>query len=195
MSNVSKIWAAGKWWFAIEEIAGLLGLSIESARVFCSRASSRGEIVRLKNGIYILPRSISKTSEEERFRLANFLQSPSYISFLTALSFYGISTQLVSSACESVSSERSANYNAEGFVFNFVKFPKDFMKGFYRKGNIFIASKEKAMADAVYLSSLGRYALDFEAINFKMFDEKEMKKMLQIFPKRTRDYFAKRSLK
>jgi hypothetical protein len=66
------------------------------------------------------------------------------------------------------------------------------MKGFYRKGNIFIASKEKAFVDAVYLSSLGRYALDFEAIDFKTFDENELKKMLQMFPKRTRDYLEKR---
>lgn len=195
MGNMSKIWTFDKWWLSLDEISGLLGLSTESSRVFCSRAVKRGELVRVKRGIYTVKNASKKSVAEERFKLANILQSPSYVSLLTALSFHNATTQVVVSTCESISLERTASFEDDGFVYRFVRFPKKYMKGFKRTGGFFMATKEKALADAVYLCSLGRYSLDFTAIDFNSIDKKKFKEMLRLFPARTREYFETRVCK
>jgi hypothetical protein len=51
--------------------------------------------------------------------------------------------------------------------FKYLKVKQPFYSGFFRTENFFIAEPEKAFADAVYLTSIGKYSLDFESINFK----------------------------
>ncbi len=46
---------------------------------------------------------------------------------------------------------------------------------------------EKALLDALYLMSYGRYALDMSAIDPKKVDENELMRLSKEFPVRTRD--------
>ncbi len=191
MANIKKLWEAGKGWWSLEEITSLLGLKRAAAGVYCSRAAGRGELVRVRRGIYLLPGWTKIASEEEMFELAGLIQSPSYISLITALSYYGITTQMIRSVCESISAVRSARYEIKEFEFRYIRFPERYRFAFIRKGKFFIAEPEKALADALYLCSLGRYAVDLSALNFEKIDVKKLMIFLKPFPKRVKKLFEK----
>ena len=50
--------------------------------------------------------------------------------------------------------------------------------GLKNERGIFIAIKEKALVDAMYLYSFGKYKIDFSALNLKVFDKRKLKEIL-----------------
>ncbi|GAB4536055.1 MAG: hypothetical protein Fur0020_03830 [Thermodesulfovibrionia bacterium] len=177
---------AGLLYFTAEDVASVLGINENSAKVLCARYVQRGLFIRLKKNLYILKERWAKNTIEDFFRLANLLQVPSYISLMTALSFYEVTTQVQRGFFESISVKRSIRYEIEGVCFNFYKIKKDLYSGFTRQDNIFIASKEKAFLDAMYLYSFGKYALDLDSIDINKLDLKMIKNLLKDFPERTK---------
>ena len=168
-----------KFLLGIDDIAKLLSIGRESAKVTASRYSKKGILIRIKPDIYIERTKFENLKEENLFRLANIIQTPSYISLTTALSYYSITTQQIRNFIESISFKRTKEITLKNITFNFTIVKKEFYYGFELKNNFFIASPEKALADAVYLSSLKRYNCDFSAINFKKTDKKIIGKYLK----------------
>jgi predicted transcriptional regulator of viral defense system len=156
-----------KLFLTVNDIANELSLNKESAKVTANRYTKSGSLIRIKRNFYITESRFKELKESEIFQIANFIEVPSYISFLTALSYYGITTQQSQSVIESVSLKRTKTLTIKNIEFRFFKVKKSFYSGFIRTENFFIAGPEKAFADALYLTSIGKYSLDFEAINFK----------------------------
>ncbi len=176
-----------KLFFTIEDVAESFNIKIASSRVLCYRYVKKGIFLRLKKDLYILAYKWENLSWEDFFILSNYLQVPSYISFMTALSFYEVSTQIQRNFFESASLKRSLSFNVKGVIFNFYKLKRDYYFDFFKKENFFIATKEKAFVDSVYLYSLGRYKLDFSSLDLDKLDKKRIKNILRKFPQRTKD--------
>ncbi len=165
----------------IDDIAAALSISRESAKVTASRYVKKGKLFRLKKDFYITPSKINTLKEEELFRIANFLQIPSYISLLSALSFYNISTQQQRNFVESVSLKRKSYIEVKNFTFTYTLIKRSMYEGFESFGgraDFFIAKPDKALADIIYLSSMGRYNCDYEAVDFKKINKKNIAKYL-----------------
>jgi len=165
----------------IDDIAAALSISRESAKVTASRYVKKGKLYRLKKDFYITPSKINTLKEEELFRIANFLQIPSYISLLSALSFYNISTQQQRNFVESVSLKRKSYIEVKNFTFTYTLIKRSMYEGFESFGgraDFFIAKPDKALADIIYLSSMGRYNCDYEAVDFKKINKKNIAKYL-----------------
>jgi len=175
-----------KPFFTVEDVAVLLSEKEKSARVLCSRYTKEGIFVRLKNNFYLLNEAWRNLDQEELFRISNFLQVPSYISFMTALSCYGITTQVQNNFFESVSLKRTKKINVDGRSFYFYKLNKKLYSGFIKKDNFFIATKEKAFLDTVYLFSFGKYKIDFSSLDIRKLDTKKIKSILKMYPSKTR---------
>ncbi len=141
--------------------------------------------MRLKKNVYILKEKIGELSAEELFKLSNLIQTPSYVSFMTALSYYGVTTQISRGVVEAVSLNRSSEFDAEDLLFVYSRFKKALYFGFTKNGDFFIAIKEKALLDALYMSSFGKYNLDVSSIDFSQFSKKILFKFAKKFPKRT----------
>ncbi len=188
MNNIRILEKTQKGWWSIEEVASLLSLSKKAAAVFISRSVTRGDLKYLKRGLYVLPDWISKASEEDIFKISNLVQTPSYISLLTALSFYGISTQFPQSICEAIGKARSVKYEVEGFIFSYRFLPKNLFAEFKMQKGFFIATPEKSLADALYLTSLGRYAIDKAALDLSKVNFSKLEKILKMYPIRSRKY-------
>ncbi len=171
--------------FTTEDVVVLLGMDQRSAQVLCSRYVKNGLFIRLKKDFFVLEQNWTNYSREDFFHITNFLQVPSYISLMTALSIYGVTTQVQRDYFESVSLRRTISYAVRGKVFNFHKVKRGYYFGFQKRDGIFIASKEKAFVDAVYLCSFGRYPLDLSSLDVGALDKKEVLKISEIFPKRT----------
>lgn len=72
-----------------------------------------------------------------------------------------------------------------GDNFQFLQNKKELYFDFIKEQDFFIATKEKAFLDAVYLYSFGKYAFDLDSIDISKLETKRLKKLLQVYPRRT----------
>jgi hypothetical protein len=63
--------------------------------------------------------------------------------------------------------------------------------GFKKENDFFIATREKALLDAFYLMSYGRYAIDLSALDADKLDRKEIRRLSRKFPMRTQNALKK----
>ncbi|MDO9555325.1 MAG: hypothetical protein Q7J40_01945 [Atribacterota bacterium] len=178
-------------YFTYQDVAKILSISEDSSRVLCSRYVKQKYFIRLKRNFYILKERWDSITPNQRFELANILQVPSYISLMTALSFYEYTTQVQQKFIESISLYRTLTKDIEGFIFNYSKIKNDFYFGFSKKNNIFIASPEKAFIDSLYLNYLRKYNLDLSSLNLEKIDRKSCEKILKRYPPKFRVYYKR----
>ncbi len=189
--NLEKLQNIDKLYFNADDIARDLEISKKSAQVTASRFVSKGNLIRLKRDIFILPKNFASATEEQLFSIANILQTPSYISLTSALSYYNLSTQQVRNYVESIELKRTVAFSVKNVQFNFTKVKKEFYTNFEKNENFFIATPAKALADCIYLSSMSFYNADFEAIDLKKFDKNEMNELLSNTNKTAKNLWQK----
>ena len=175
-----------KLFFRSEDVAGLFQIQTKSAHVLLSRYVNKGIFIRLKNNFYVLANRWESYTREDFYRIGNFLQVPSYFSLLSALSFYEVTTQVPQGVFESVCLKRTVSYEVDGVTFNFMKLKNSYYFDFKKKNNIFMATKEKAFVDSIYLFSFGKYKLDLTAIDLAKLDMERVNKLIAVFPEKTK---------
>ncbi len=187
--NTYKLNNNKKLILSIEDIAEILSISKESAKVTANRYVKQKLLIRIKKNLYTTPVKFDNLKENEFFQLANYMQVPSYISFASALSYYNIYTQQLRGVIESAALKRSKTFNVDKIEFRFILVKTIFYTGFVTENNFFIAAPEKALADAVYLSSLGKYNLDFNAIDFGKISKSEVNEYIKLTNSRTKTFW------
>lgn len=180
-----------KPFFSLEDVAYTLGLQPASAAVLCSRYVKKGLLTRLKRGLYARTEHLAHLSQVDLFRIANFLQVPSYISLLTALSYHGISTQVQRGFLESISTKRTRIFKAGRLSFHYTKIRPDLYRGFEKKEGVFIALPEKALLDSFYLASIGRYSQDLASLDLTKVRREVLADLCHAFPLTTRKYLER----
>ena len=180
-----------KLYFGYEEIAKTFGISGSSAKVTASRYVRQGLLLRIKKNVYVRREVWNAASIEEKFMLANLGQVPSYISLITALEYYEVTTQVLRDFFESVALKRTKEINLNGSIFRYSKVASSLYFGFKREKDFFIATPEKALLDAFYLLSYGRYSLDISALDATKLDSDEIKRLSAGFPLKTRNILKK----
>jgi predicted transcriptional regulator of viral defense system len=179
----TNLYEDNRLYFTINDISEILSITTASSKVTASRYVKKGYLIRLKRDFYITRNRFNRLNETEAFIIANILQTPSYVSFVTALSYYDISSQQQRNYIESVSLKRTKNAAVGNFIFTYSRITKTMYGGFELKqggNNFFIALPEKALADIVYLSSMGRYKCDFDAVDFGKINTKSVNQYLKI---------------
>ena len=185
LNNISK------FYFGYEDIAKTLGISAGSAKVTASRYVKQGILVRVKRNMYVLRSTWKAAGREEKFLLANLGQVPSYISLMSALDYYEITTQVQRIFFESAAIKRTKEIEIDGSIFKYVKINSAYYFSFKKEKDFFIATPEKALVDAFYLMSYGRYALDISALSAEKLDRKEIRRISNVFPLKTRSMLKK----
>jgi predicted transcriptional regulator of viral defense system len=178
-------------YFTYQDVAKILSIAEGSARVLCTRYVKQKYLIRPKRNFYVFKERWDNITPNQRLELANILQVPSYISLMTALSFYEYTTQVQQKFIESISLYRTFTKDIEGIIFNYSKIKKDLYFGFDKKNNIFIASPEKAFIDSLYLSYLGKYNLDINSLNLEKIDRKSCKNILKKYPSKFKIYYER----
>lgn len=176
-----------KPYFTLGEVAQTFSLQTASARVLCSRYVRQGLLVRFKNNIYTTVWKWEGLTRQDLFKIANVLQVPSYISLMTALAYYDVTTQAQNNYQESVCLKRSVAYNVREAVFSYVKLQNRFYGDFIKKDGVFIATKEKAFLDAAYLFSFGKYKFDVDSLDMKKLELRKLKSLLSVYPNKTKE--------
>ncbi len=177
--------------FGVEDISRVLGISHDSARVTASRYAAQGILLRLKKNTYILKDAWDAFTKEDKFRLANIGQVPSYISLMTALDYYQVITQMQQDVFESVAIKRSKEIELGGNVFRYIKIARELYQDFRKEKGFFIATPEKALLDACYLISYGRYTLDMASLDVGKLDLRKIRRLSRVFPVKTKNFLKR----
>ena len=180
-----------KLYFGYEEIARAFDISLSSARVTASRYVRQGLLLRMKRNLYVRRDVWDATGVTEKFVLTNLGQVPSYISLTSALEYYEVTTQVLRDFFESVAIKRTKQISLNGSIFRYSKIAEELYFGFRKENGYFIATPEKALLDAFYLMSYGRYSLDIPALDSAKLDRGEIKRLSKRFPLRTRRMLKK----
>ncbi len=187
-NNIEKLQELGKkTYFTTADVAQKFGLLPASARVFCSRYAQNGLLIRLKNNFYTTAGQWENLTRNDMFKIANILQVPSYVSLTSALAYYEVTTQAQGNYQESICLKRSVSYNVRDAVFKYYKLQRQYYFDFVKIGGIFVATKEKAFVDAVYLFSFGKYKFDYSALDLKKLDKKRLDSLLKTYPAKTKE--------
>jgi predicted transcriptional regulator of viral defense system len=189
--NILELNQIDKLNFGYEDIAKVLGISLSSAKVTASRYVKKGLLLRMKKNFYVRTETWVAATQEEKFLLANLGQVPSYISLMTALDYYDITTQLQRNFIESIAVKRTKELQLKDTIFRYAKINETLYFGFKKEKGIFIATPEKALLDAFYLMSYGRYSLDVSALDYEKLNENELIRLSKMFPITTQNLLKK----
>jgi len=176
--------------FTAQDAAQAAGITLPSAHVLCSRYTRAGIFLRLKKNFYVIRNAWERFDRTDMLKIANYLQVPSYVSFTTALSFYGITTQVQRDWIECAATKRSTTIQAGGVTFRYHKLQKALFFGFSRKDDLFIAAPEKAVLDAAYLEVLGSGAVDWHAVDLGKVDQGRLRELLNAYPNKIKRKMA-----
>ena len=131
------------------------------------REAQKGNIIRINRGIYETDRSINP------LLLASSILSPSYISFDSALSYYGmIPEKVVAITSASLNNRKSKTFINEFGRYEYSDIPEAaFSEGltYLEDGDyiVKIASKEKAICDSLYKWRVVHCLNDLKELLFK----------------------------
>jgi predicted transcriptional regulator of viral defense system len=143
--------------FGPQDLRHLLRASEVSLRFLLTRAHSRGDVVKLRRGLYVLADRLASDGE-----IANRLYAPSYISFEYALAYYHLIPEAVFEVT-SATSRTSRHLQALGKIFTYRRLKPAAFTGYQpeRQGGrvVLIAEPEKALLDCMYLAGLHRLSL------------------------------------
>ena len=180
-----------KPFFSQYDVAHAIGIELSSAAVLCSRYVKKGLLTRLKRGLYSKTESLAHLGQIDLFRIANILQVPSYISLMTALSFYGITMKVHRGFVESISVKRTKTFEIGGLSCRYTKIRPELYRDFTKRDGIFIALPEKAILDSFYLSSIGRYAVNISSIDLTKVNKELLTDISLFYPLKARKYFER----
>lgn len=164
--------------FSSGSLAGILKISKErSAFSVISKLLKNGILEKLGRNCYILAQKPA-----HQFLVANYYYGPSYISFESALSYYGILSQFPIEVT-SATFLKTARYNLKNQIYSYTHLKKDLFWGYDKKQEGFlIASPEKAILDQAYLASKGLKSFSKDEMDWSLIDKKKLLDYAKMYP-------------
>jgi len=149
-----------KPYWSVADLQKILGYkSRQTLLVVLHRLVSQGVLARMRRGIYRV--SINTV---EGALLANLLYRPSYLSFDSALSRYGILSQ-IPYTITLATTRRSKKVTLDGAAVEYRQLRGDLFFGHRIEGGLDIAEPEKALLDALYLMKRGKLSLALKELD------------------------------
>ncbi len=173
-----QIYDSGFRLFTVKTLKDLL--EIESDSTFFSilkRLLKNEVLLKIERSKYVL-----KEAEIHDFAIANFIYSPSDISFETALNYHGILSQFPYEVL-SGTSKKTTKKTINGKSFVYIHLKKDLIWGYEKKDGFLIALPEKAFLDQVYLAAKGLKTLSLDEYDFSLINSKRFNEYLEDYPK------------
>lgn len=177
---LKKLRDFNKDYFSISDLEKISGLEKDSLLVSLSRLEKQEEIERIGQGLYKLP-----DEAVDAKKIATEIYSPSYISFESALSSYGILSQTPYDLFLATTN-RSKKTEFLGQEIIYRKIKKELFFGYDLIEGVYIAKKEKAILDTLYFIDKGIIMLDLESLDLESINKKILSKYVQKFPMRIR---------
>ena len=147
MDVIKLVRSMQKTVFSLNEFARILKKPKNYSSIVLGRLKRKGLIRKIERNRYAL----EDTSDNVIF--SNLIY-PSYLSFLTAFSYYSLTTQ-IPKKIHIVSLKSKKELKLDNYILRFIKFKPERMFGYKRektlKGFVFVAEIEKAIIDSLFL--------------------------------------------
>jgi len=167
-----------KPYWSVADLQKVLGYrGRQTLLVVLHRLVRQGVLTRMRRGIYRV--SISSV---EGAHLANLLYTPSYLSFESALSRYGILSQ-IPYTITLATTRRSKKTILDGTAVEYRQLRKDLFFGHRIDKGLDIAEPEKALLDALYLARRGTLSLAFDELDFSGLSSAKLRSYGSRFPR------------
>ena len=161
---------------AIADLGKVLGLSGKSLIVTVGRLVKAGVLLRLRRNTYTV-----FTTGFTRERVAAQTYMPSYLSFESALSRFGILSQLPYTQTFATSRPSKQMMLGEQKV-EFSHIKADLYWGFVQENDLYVAEPEKALLDQLYLVSKGLRSLNIQELDLRTIDKEKFLAYTKRFP-------------
>lgn len=173
---LKKLKKLSKSYYTVSDLQMILGQSRATTRKEIHRLVKSEVLKRIGRNVYVSP-LFSYDLEE----IAASLYAPCYLSFETALSKYGILSQIpytitFATLC------RPKKITLENQEIEYRKLKPELFFGYKLVKGLLIAEPEKALLDELYMVSLGKAKLDFKELDLDKLSFKKLKKMAKKFP-------------
>jgi len=179
-----KIYESKLSLFSVKTLKDIL--PVEKEGTFFSllkRLVKSGVLQKIEKNKYLL-----KTAVVDNFVLANFVYQPSYVSFESALSFYGILSQFPYEIT-SATSKKPKHKIVQGKAFTFIHLKKNLFWGYEKKNDFLIAMPEKALLDQLYLFGKGLRKINLDELDLNFINTKRLTDYFRLYP-RTRQFLT-----
>jgi predicted transcriptional regulator of viral defense system len=130
----------------------------------------------LASGVYILPESYDRIDA-----IANMQYQPSYLSFESALSRYGLLSQ-VPYALTFTTTRKSVRKKLGDTVVEYRSLKVPLFFGYEKRGALFMASPEKALVDRLYMMVFGKFDLRPEHLDLKEIGARKALRIAKAYP-------------
>lgn len=145
--------------------------------VVLHRLVTQGVLTRIRRGIYRV-----STGSADGALLANLLYTPSYLSFESALSRYGILSQ-IPYTITLATTRRSKKMTLDGTAVEYRQLRRDLFFGHRLEKALDIAEPEKALLDALYLMKRRKLSLALEELDLSGVSPRKLKSYGSRFPR------------
>ncbi len=173
---IKKLQSLDKEYFTVADMQKITGLARASLKVALSRWAKRGILTRVKRGVYQL-----SVSPMDVLKVASQLYYPSYLSFESALSRYGILSQIPYTQTFATT-KRGKKMILWDTEVEFRQLQKELFFGYKMEDGIYIAEPEKALLDQLYMVGRGKGGLNIEELDLTEIDLKLLKEYAERFP-------------
>lgn len=161
------------------EFKRVFGVSNWACQWFIKTHTKEGDFLKLRSGLYMLA-----DYPANHYLIANRLYGPSYISFDTALSFYGVIPETIY-AITSANTRGTREFKVGDVSFFYHKLKKgvytDYKPIKYLDTTILIAEPEKALADYLYFVALKKRGLHYERLDLKKIKKAKLLDYVKLF--------------
>ena len=155
--------------FTVADAARVIGEKRENVYVYLARMKKSGLIYEIEKGKY--------TTTKDPFQIATSLAHPSYISFLSGMSLYGMTDQ-IPAKIQVVTTRQKKSVVFQDMEVQFIRFRKSRVFGFkkIKRGEfeIFLAEPEKTIIDSLYLPKYAPVSESFSALLEGELDEEKL---------------------
>ena len=173
---IQRLLSLDKPYFSPADLEKILGQKRPTLYVTLNRLVKYGVLVRLRRGVYQVA-----LRTPDLARIANQLVYPSYLSFESALSRYGILSQ-VPYTLTFATPHRSRHLTLGDTVVEFHQLKGELFFGYTLDSGLYIAEPEKALLDQLYLVSRGLAGLALGELDISSLDLKRLQAYADRFP-------------
>lgn len=175
--------------FTLTQLQSILSIDKESSLYsVISRLVDAKLLVRAERDKYVLA-----DFSGSDFILANFFYDPSYVSFESALSFYGVLSQFPLEIT-SVTVKLPRKKEFDGHVFGYYRIQRNLFWGYLKRDGYLIAEPEKAFLDQAYLATKGLKKLNIDEYDMTLLNRVKVKEYMKKFPQAVQKLVGKLSV-
>lgn len=182
---IKKLSGFNKSYFTVADLEKVLALDRDSLYVTLNRLVKSGVLIRLAKNVYSL---FSSSVDHEK--IGNELYFPSYVSFESALSHYSILSQIPYTVTFATT-RPTKKMTIRGVAVEFSHLKKELFFGYVLQNGKYVAEKEKALLDELYMVSMGKRAIAIDELDLKDIDKKKLELYAKKFPRSLKPLFKK----